>query len=151
MAGGSTDLGNYTVHYVYGNLTVLNAGLVGLSGVSVSGGSIDSFDSSLGSYGSSNRGKAALVLSNGRISLAHAVLLGSVLSTQGSILVASSAKVTGNATAGGAVSGAGHVAGPVKQNAPTPAIAAPTVSTCGPYSPIGRHEWRRLRLLVVHG
>ena len=51
VQAGSTDLGNYAITLDNGTLGVLNAGLVGLNGVSIvpSGGFVDSFDSSLGS------------------------------------------------------------------------------------------------------
>lgn len=110
-------------------------GLVGLNGVAVSGGTVDSFDSSLGAYGGSNKSKAALVESNGRVALyGGAALSGSVVSTQGAISLASSAKVTGSVTAGGSVTNRGRVSGTVTRFAPSPAIVAPSVAACGPYS-----------------
>ena len=72
------------------SLAVYPAGLVGLSGVSVttSGGKIDSFLSSAGVYGPSNHGSAALVMSNGTLSFGGVTLLGSTISTQGTVSVA---------------------------------------------------------------
>ena len=137
VGGGATDPNNYSITYVNGNLAVLNAGFVGLNGVSIvpNGSSVDSFDSSAGLYGGSNQGSAALVLSNGTVSIGHVVLHGDVLSTQGGVrFTTSTAHVTGDVTAGGAVSGPGLVDGTVTQNAPSPAISAPTVAACSPYS-----------------
>jgi hypothetical protein len=124
VAGAGTDLSNYTVHYAPGTLRVLDAGLVGLNGVSIktNGGTIDT--------------AGGIILSNGGLSLSSVTLTGSVLSTQGSVSLASSAKVTGNVTAGTTISNLGHVNGSVVPGALSPAVTAPSVAACGkPYSP----------------
>jgi hypothetical protein len=138
VAGGGTDLSNYTISYVNGNLGVFNAGLVGLTGVSIvpTGSYVDSFDSSLGPYGGgSNYGNDAFALSNGTVSIGNVAFLGGVVSTQGAVrLTTRAAEVTGNVTAGTTVTNPGRVFGTVTQNAPSPAISAPTVASCLPFS-----------------
>lgn len=118
VAGGSTNLQNYAITYVNGTLAVLNAGLVGLNGVTVStsGGLIDSFDSSHGAYKNANRGSSALVLSNGAVSLAGVSLAGDVMGS--TVSVASSA----------------HVTGLVTQAAPSPLLTAAPVTRCAALS-----------------
>jgi hypothetical protein len=136
VAGPNTNLGNYTITYHNGMLHVLAVGIIGLNGVSVatSGGTIDSFNSSAGPYGSSNHGSAALVMSNGPLSFAGVALLGSTESTQGSVSVAKSASVSGKVTAGTTVSNLGTVGGTVTQHSPTTPLSGPTVSACSPHS-----------------
>ncbi len=137
VAGLGTDLSNYTIHYVSGTLRVINAGIVGLSSVSIVPltGTVDSFDSSNGAYGGSNHGSAALILSNGTVSVGDLTVKGSVISTQGNVrLTTKKAVVTGNVTAGTTVTNPGTIGGTVTQNSPSPAIDAPTVSSCSPYS-----------------
>ena len=138
VAGPSTDLGNYTITYHNGTLHVLPVGIIGLHGVSVtaSGGHIDSYDSTHGAYGSSNRGSTAR-RDQQRAGLASAGSrsIGSAISTQGSVSVAQSAKVTGDVIAGTTASIAGTVGGTVTQHSPSTALATPTVATCSPYSP----------------
>jgi hypothetical protein len=121
VAGGGTTLANYAITYVNGTLAVLNAGLVGLNGVSVStsGGMIDSFDSSHGAYRGSNHASAALVLSNAAVSLAGVTLSGDV--TGSTVTVGSSASVTGLVT----------------QSAPSPPVAVPAVPRCTAFSKTG--------------
>lgn len=121
VAGGGTTLANYAITYVNGTLAVLNAGLVGLRGVSVStsGGMIDSFDSSHGAYRGSNHASAALVLSNAAVSLAGVTLFGDV--TGSTVTVGSSASVTGLVT----------------QSAPSPPVAVPAVARCAAFSKAG--------------
>ena len=115
-----------------------DAGLIGLDRVSIvpTSGGVDSFDSSLGPYGPSNHGTAALVASNGLVSIGEPPFAGDVVSTQGSVrLTTSAAVVTGNVTAGGTVSNPGHIEGTVTESSPSPAISVPSVAACGaPYS-----------------
>jgi hypothetical protein len=138
VAGPSTDLaGNYTITFHNGTLHVIPVGIVGLSGgvsVKTSGGKIDSYDSSVGPYGSSNHGSAALVMSNGPLWLAGVLLSGSATSTQDAVTVASTATVGGDVTAGTTVTNTGTVGGTVTQNSPSTALTGPTVSACGPFS-----------------
>jgi ABC-type transport system substrate-binding protein len=115
--------------------TTPNRGLIGLNGIDVSGGGIDSFDSSRGAYGGSNRGASAVVLSNKAVLLDGLNVRGDVVSTQGRVVLSTSAKVVGNVTAGGSVVNPQRVNGTVKQSAPSPPVAAPLVARCGrPYS-----------------
>src|SRR5262249_40899727 len=88
-----------------------------------------------GAYGSSNHGSAALVMSNGPLSLFGVSVFGSATSTLGSVSVAPGAGVSGNVTAGTTASIAGIVAGTVLQNAPSSAIPVPTIAACSPVSP----------------
>jgi hypothetical protein len=118
------------------SLTVYPAGLVGLSRVSVetTGGKIDSFDSSLGPYGPSNHGSAALVMSNGTLGLAGVSLSGSATSTHGTVTVASTARVSSNVTAGTTASIKGSVGGTVTQKSLSTALSRPIVAACSPFS-----------------
>jgi hypothetical protein len=136
VAGPSTSLGNYTITYHSGTLHVLPVGIIGLTGVSVTatGGKIDSFNSAAGAYSASNHGSAALVMSNGALSFAGVGLLGSTISTLGTVAVASTASVSGSVTAGTTVSKLGTVAGAVTQHSPTTALSTPTVAACPKYS-----------------
>ena len=116
-----------------------NPSIVGLSGVKVAtitGSKIDSFDSSLGVYGSSNHGSSVIVISNSLLALSGVFLSGDATSTQGAVTVASSSTVTGNVTAGTTASVSGHVGGYVKQNSPSTPVAKPTVTACSPYSSV---------------
>ncbi len=121
VAGGGTNLANYAITFANGSLTVLNGGLVGLKSVTVStsGGMIDSFDSSHGAYKGSNHASAALVLSNGAVSLAGVAVGGDV--TGSIVSLASSASVSGLVT----------------QAAPSPPIAVPAVAKCAAFSTKG--------------
>jgi hypothetical protein len=136
VAGPSTSLANYTVSYHSGTLHVSAVGIIGLNGVFVatSGGKIDSFDGSAGAYGSSNHGRAALVMSNGPLSFAGVSLLGSTISTQGSVSVAHSASVSGNVTAGTTASIAGTVGGNVTQHSLSGTLSPLAVAACAPFS-----------------
>ncbi len=138
VAGPNTNLaGNYTITFHNGTLRVVAPGIIGLNGVFVaaSGGKIDSFDSTHGVYSSSNRGRLALVMSNGPLSFSGVSLFGSAMSTQGSVSVASGAAVSGNVTAGTTASIQGIVGGTVTQSAPSAALPPPTVVACSPFSP----------------
>jgi MBG domain-containing protein len=138
VSGPGTNLaGNYMVTFHNATLHVSPFGIVGLNGVSVStaGGSIDSFDSSHGAYGSSNHGRTAVVLSNGPLSFAGVVLLGGAISTHGSVSVASTAGVSGAVTAGTTATVDGLVGGTVTQHSPSAALSVPTVAACAPFSP----------------
>ena len=119
VAASGTDLNNYAITYSDGTLSVLDAGLVGLNGVSVStsGGVIDSFDSSQGAYGSANHASSALVLSNGDVSLAGVAVSGDVQAA-GTVSLSSTALVSGLVT----------------QSTPLPPIVSPTVSRCASLS-----------------
>jgi Carboxypeptidase regulatory-like domain/Bacterial Ig-like domain (group 3) len=135
-AVGTNLAGNYTITYHNGTLTVSPVGIIGLNSVSVatSGGKIDSFDSSAGAYGPSNHGSAALVMSNGALSFAGVSLLGSTISTHGSVSVAHTASVSGDVTAGTTASISGTVGGTVTQHSLSAALAVPTVAACHPHS-----------------
>jgi hypothetical protein len=137
VAGPSTSLGNYAITYHTGSLQVLAVGLIGLKGVSVatSSGTIDSFDSSHGAYGASNHGSAAVVMSNGALSFGGVSLLGSTISTQSSVSVASSASVSGDVTAGTSVSNSGTVSGTVTPNTPSTSLSTSSVAKCSKLSP----------------
>ena len=114
VAGAGTDLSNYQINFASAYLLVANAGLVGLNSVSVgaTGATIDSFDSSLGAYGSSNHGAAALVSSNSLVSLYdHLVLSGGVISALGSVSVGTYVTVTGDVLAGLPITNHGHING----------------------------------------
>ncbi|HEY2355525.1 MAG TPA: Ig-like domain-containing protein [Gaiellaceae bacterium] len=122
VAGPSTSLANYAISYHAGTLHVLPVGIIGLNGVSVtaSSGKID--------------GGAALVMSNGALSFVGVSLLGSAISTHGSVMVSHSASVSGFVTAGTTASILGTAGGAVTQNAPSAALAVPTVAACSPFS-----------------
>jgi hypothetical protein len=136
VAGLSTNLANYTITDHGGTLHVLPVGIIGLTGVSVatSAGKIDSFNSTAGAYGASNHGSAALVMSNGALSFAGVALLGSAISTLGTVSVAHTASLSGGVTAGTTASILGTVSGAVTQHAPSLALSAPTVAKCSPHS-----------------
>jgi hypothetical protein len=135
VAGGSTNLANYTITYHTGSLVVTPVGIIGLNGVLVTatGGKIDSFNSTHGVYGSSNHASGAYVLGNGAMSLAGVSLLGSLGSATSTVSVAHSASVSGNVVAGTTASILGTVGGTVTQHSPGPPFSA-TVSACKPLS-----------------
>jgi hypothetical protein len=136
VAGPGTSLANYIVTYHSGTLQVFPVGLIGLGGVSVttSGGTIDSFDSTLGVYGPSNHGSTAQVMSNAALSFSGVQLLGSTISTGGNVTVASSASVSGNVTAGNTATILGTVGGTVTQHSPSTTLSTPAVAACSPFS-----------------
>jgi hypothetical protein len=137
VAGPSTNLANYAISYHGGTLNVLPVGIIGLTGVTVatSGGKIDSFNSTVGAYSSSNHGSAALVMSNATVSLSGVALLGSAISTLGSASVAHTATVSANITAGTTASILGTVHGTVTRHSPSTPLSVPPVSACHPHSP----------------
>ena len=111
-------------------------GVIGLVSMSLagSGANIDSFDSGVGPYGSSNQGNAANVLSNGSITLNGAKVHGGVRSTQSSVILKRLSLVTGDVTAGTKISNAGTINGTATPFAPSSAIVAPAVAACSPFS-----------------
>jgi len=115
--------------------TVVLPGIVGLNSVGFGGNAltVDSFDSSVGAYGSGNRGSAATLFSNGPIGLGHADLGGDVVSALSSVNL-DKATVSGNVTAGTSITGSGSVGGTSTANSPSAPLTAPAVAGCSPYS-----------------
>ena len=115
--------------------TVVLPGVVGLDSVSFGGNGmiVDSFDSAAGPYGSANTGSDVTLFSNGPIGLGHASVSGDVVSALSSVNL-DKAVVSGNVTAGTAITGNGTVGGTTTANSPSPALVAPAVAACSPYS-----------------
>jgi hypothetical protein len=134
-AAVGTNVASYSITYVNGTLTVYLSGIVGLDSVSVGGSNVvvDSFDSSAGAYGTANAGSAALLLSNGTITLNRTKVFGSVRSAQGSVTLKDGASVTGDVTAGTTISG-GTIGGTATAKSPAAKIVAPAVAACSPFS-----------------
>jgi hypothetical protein len=136
VGGPNTSASDYAITYHTATLHVSPVGIIGLSGVSVatSAGKIDSFNSLSGVYGSSNRGSAALVMSNGPLSFSGVSLLGGTISTTGTVSVAHSASVSGNVLAGTTASIAGHVGGTVTQHSLSASLALAAAGSCSTFS-----------------
>jgi hypothetical protein len=98
--------------------TVVLPGVVGLDGVTTSG-LVD--------------GDGLTVWSNGPVVLAKAQIGGDVVSALSSVSL-DRAVVSRNVTAGTQITGRGTISGTRTENAPSPAIAAPPVTPCAPYS-----------------
>jgi hypothetical protein len=129
-------LSNYDISYVNGTLTVNLVAIVGLDGVTISGGStIDSYNGANGPYSSKTKLSAAFVVSNGSISMdGSPAIRGDVRSTRGSISLTGGSLVTGNAYAGATIATRSLVRGSASPNSPLAALIAPAVAACSPYS-----------------
>ncbi len=116
------------------------SGVTGLDIVTITPSStvIDSFDSSSG-YAATH-GSQVNVLSNGVVTpvilpvTIQANVYGNVVSTRGNVVLLSGSLVTGNVTAGGTITNSASIGGTVTAQHPSPAIVAPAISTCSPYS-----------------
>ena len=115
--------------------TIVLPGVVGLDSVLFGGNGtiVDSFDSSAGPYGSANKGSDVTLFSNGPIGLGHANVAGDVVSALSSVNL-DKAVVSGNVTAGTAITGNGTVGGTTTANSPSSPLTAPAVAACSPYS-----------------
>lgn len=113
------------------------SGLIGLDGVSVGStrALVDSFDSAKGLYGAGNRESAALLISNGTVSVEGSKIYGDVRSAASGVTLRSSSLVTGNVVAGADIANAGTIKGSATPNSPSALIAAPAVAPCSPFSP----------------
>jgi hypothetical protein len=135
VAAAGSDLSNYSISYANGTLTVHQAGVVGLQSLTIkSTGVVDSFDSSVGPYGGSNKGTAASVVSNGAVLLKSVAIGGDVRSTQSSAKLVKPASVTGDVTAGTTATITGHVGGTVHANTPTAPLSAAPPAACSPFT-----------------
>ncbi|HYY93624.1 MAG TPA: FG-GAP-like repeat-containing protein, partial [Pyrinomonadaceae bacterium] len=113
--------------------------LVGLDGVSIGStpALIDSFDSAKGQYGDGNKGSAAILISNGAVSIEGSKVYGDVRSTASGVTLKSSSLVTGSVTAGTTITNGGTIQGAATPNSPSTAVAAQAVTPCSPFSPAG--------------
>jgi hypothetical protein len=136
IAAAGTDLGNYSIAYANGTLTVARTGVVGLESVTVNGMNalVDSFYSSAGPYGAGNKGAAVNVLGNGAIALGGAKVHGELRSTQASVTLKDGALVTGDVTAGTTIKNAGTINGTATPNSPSAPLAPAPVAECLPFS-----------------
>lgn len=113
--------------------------LVGLDGVSIGStpALVDSFDSAKGQYGAGNKGSAAILVSNGAVSIEGSKVYGDVRSTASGVTLKSSSLVTGSVTAATTITNGGTIQGAAKPNSPSTAVAAQAVAPCSPFSPSG--------------
>ena len=111
--------------------------LVGLDGVSIGStpALIDSFDSAKGQYGAGNKGSAAILVSNGAVSIEGSKVYGDVRSTASGVTLKSSSLVTGSVTAATTITNGGTIQGASTPNSPSTAVAAQAVAPCSPFSP----------------
>jgi cytoskeletal protein CcmA (bactofilin family) len=129
-------LSNYVIGYVNGTLTVNLVAIVGLDGVSVNGsGLVDSYNGAVGPYKGAAPNGAAFIVSNGLITVnGSAAIHGDIRSTQGSVSPTKSTVVTGNVFAGTTIPTTSPIRGLASPNSPVPALIAPAVAACSPYS-----------------
>lgn len=115
------------------------SGLIGLEGVSVGSTQavVDSFDSAKGAYGPGNKGSAAILISNGAVSIEGSKVYGDVRSTASSVTLKSSSLVTGGVTAGTKITNGGTIKGAATPNSPSAPVAAQVVAPCSPFGPAG--------------
>ena len=132
IGSAGTDLHNYAIRYVAGTLTVRLAGLTGLTAASVGGQAV--VDTSTGRDRRSNQGSAAVLSSNGPISIGAATVHGSVRSTGGSVTLQKGALVTGGVTAGTTIANDGTIRGKTTQRSPSTAVPSARVSRCAQFS-----------------
>ena len=118
------------------DFSITMPGVIGLDSLSFSGKGtiVDSYDSSAGPYGPANSGSAAEVFSNGLAALGGSSTYGNVRSALGAAKLDKGGLVTGDVTAGTTITNLGTIGGTATPNSPTPAIAAPPVAACSPYS-----------------
>lgn len=116
------------------------AGIIGLDAVTVSSAPaiVDSFDSARGAYSASNKGSAAIVISNRAIAIEGSKIYGDVRSATSSVTLKTSSLVTGNVVAGATIVNNGTIQGTATQNSPSSSIVAPSVSACSPFTPANR-------------
>jgi hypothetical protein len=112
-------------------------GLIGLDRVSVGSTQafVDSFDSANGPYGDGNKGDAAILISNGTVSVEGSKVYGDVRSTASSVTLKSSSVVTGDVVAGADITNGGTIKGSAVPNSPSPPVTAEPVAPCLPFSP----------------
>ena len=112
-------------------------GLIGLNGVSVGSTQalVDSFDSANGPYGPGNKASAAMLISNGGISVEGSKVYGDVRSTSSSVTLKRLSLVTGNVIAGTGIANGGTINGSATPNSPSAPVTAPAVAPCSPFSP----------------
>ena len=136
-AAGTLASNNYAFSYVNGTLTIYLSGLIGVDSAVVSGSKtvVDSFDSSVGFPASQSNN--TLLLSNGLIDVKGSKIGGSIISSQGSVLLETGTSVTGNVSAGTTITNQGTVGGTITPNNPFGALAAPAVASCGAFTPAG--------------
>ncbi|MDQ6619444.1 MAG: hypothetical protein M3Z31_07065, partial [Pseudomonadota bacterium] len=118
------------------------SGLAGLTSLTIGSDNalVDSFDSSVtGGYAATKSAKVN-VLSNGTINVQGDVG-GNVQSVTANVVLSSQTLVTGNVTAGTTISNAGIVQGTMAPNQPLPAIVAPAVVACSPFTPAIPSGW----------
>ena len=129
-------VGNVFFDLSNANFTVTMPGVIGLDGVSLGGKGalVDSFDASAGPYGGANKGVEASVFSNASIDLGGGTVRGDVRSALGPVNLDKGGLVSGDVTAGGAITNQGTIQGTATPNTETPQIDAPPVAACSPYS-----------------
>jgi hypothetical protein len=113
--------------------------LVGLDGVSIGStpALVDSFDSAKGQYGAANKGSAAILISNGAVSIEGSKVYGDVRSTASGVTLKSSSLVTGSVTAATTITNGGTIQGATTPSSPSSLVIAQAVAPCSPFSPSG--------------
>ena len=115
-------------------------GLIGLNSVSVGStqAMVDSFDSAQGPYSATNRGSAAVLISNGPVSIDGSKVLGNVRSNTSSVALKRQGLVTGNVFAGTTILNNGTINGSATPYSPSASIVAQSVAPCSRFSPASR-------------
>ena len=133
-AVGSLSASNYVFSFVDGTLTVYLSGIVGLESASIGANKavVDGYDSSAGYPASAS--SAALLLSNGPISIGGATINGHIVSAGDAVDLGSGSTVTGDVTAATTITNKGTVGGSVLPNQPSSTIVANAVPACGAYT-----------------
>jgi Metallo-peptidase family M12B Reprolysin-like len=132
-------VGNVFFDISNADFTVSMPGVVGLDSVVLGGKTtlVDSFDSDLGRYGTSNRSTTADLFGNAGIAVGAARVAGDVRSATGGVTIDKDGRVTGDVRAGTTIINLGTIGGTASAGSPSPVINAPPVAACSPFSGAG--------------
>ena len=140
---GTLAASNYTFMFSDGTLTIYLGGIIGLNGVTISGSNalVDSFNSSIAGYPTSQSNQASL-LSNSTITLQGARMGGDLISGTGNVILQANSLVTGDVVYSTTLSNQGTVQGTIYHQASTP-FSAPLPGACGNYTaaPTNANRW----------